>query len=152
MQRILLLFGALVLGCAPAPPASPPVPVTELTYDRAVEVDFTQMTRHERGFYWRDLVVGEGRRAQRGADVSIGYEVRLPDGTELDRAEAESPVTFKLGQRQGIVALESALLTMRVGGVRQLVVPPALGYGARGLGNVPPNATLVMIVRLVKVG
>jgi FKBP-type peptidyl-prolyl cis-trans isomerase len=58
---------------------------------------------------------------------------------------------FKLGERQAIVAMELALRGMKVGGVRQLVIPPDLAYGARGRGRVPPNATLVMIVRLVKV-
>ena len=84
--------------------------------------------------------------------MSIGYVVRLPDGTEVDRAESDQPVRFKLGERRAMVALELSLRTMSEGGVRQLVVPPALAYGARGLGRVPPNATLVMIVRLVKVG
>ena len=58
---------------------------------------------------------------------------------------------FKLGERQAIVAMELALRGMSVGGVRQLVIPPDLAYGPRGRGRVPPNANLVMIVRLTKV-
>jgi peptidylprolyl isomerase len=152
LARTLLLVGALTLGCAPAPAAAPPVPITQAMFAAEAEVELDQMMRHERGFYWRDIVVGEGRQAQPGLEVSIGYVVRLPDGTEVDRAETERPLMFKLGERQSIAAMELALRAMKVGGVRQLVVPPELAYGARGRGKVPPNATLVMIVRLVKVG
>jgi peptidylprolyl isomerase len=152
LASTLLIAGALVAGCAPAPAAAPPVPITQAMFAAGAEVELDQMTRHERGFYWRDIVVGEGRQAQPGLEVRIGYVVRLPDGTEVDRAEAERPLMFKLGERQSIAAMELALRAMKEGGVRQLVVPPELAYGARGRGKVPPNATLVMIVRLVKVG
>lgn len=116
--RALLLAGAFTVGCAPAPAAAPPVPVTELVYDMVAEVDFTQMTRHERGYYWRDFIVGEGRQAQPGLEVRIGYVVRLPDGTEVDRADPERPMVFKLGERQSIAAMELALRSMREGGSR----------------------------------
>jgi FKBP-type peptidyl-prolyl cis-trans isomerase len=69
----------------------------------------------------------------------------------LDRAGADRPLIFKLGERQSIPALEVTLRSMNVGGLRQLVVPPDMAYGPRGRGPVPPNATLVMIVRLLRV-
>ncbi len=152
MPRTLLLLGAFILGCAPAPAATAPAPITQAMFDALAEVELDQMTRHERGFYWRDILVGDGRQAQPGLEVSISYTVRLPDGTEVDHTEPERPLRFKLGERQSIAALELALRAMKVGGVRQLVVPPDMAYGARGRGKVPPNATLVMFVRLVKVG
>lgn len=146
---------AALSGCAgPAAPAAPvaaPAPVTQAMFAAEAEVELAQMQQHERGYYWRDIIVGDGRQGAPGLIVHIGYVVRLPDGSEVDRAEPERPLMFKLGERQSIPALETALRGMRVGGVRQLVVPPALAYGARGRGRVPPNATLVMIVRLVKV-
>lgn len=115
------------------------------------EVELDQMQRHERGFFWRDIAIGAGRRAAPGLTVHIAYVVRLPDGREVDRAEQEAPLMFKLGERQSIVGMELGLRGMNVGGVRQLVIPPNLAYGPRGRGRVPPNANLVMIVRLVKV-
>jgi peptidylprolyl isomerase len=150
--RALLAVGVFTIGCAPAPAATPPVPITQAMFATETEVDLTQMTRHERGFFWRDFVVGEGRQAQPGLEVRIGYVVRLPDGTEVDRADPERPLLFKLGERQSIAAMELALRSMKEGGIRQLVVPPELAYGPRGRGKVPPNATLVMLVHLVKVG
>jgi peptidylprolyl isomerase len=138
-------------ACAPAPAAAPPQPITQSMFALEAEVDLAQMTQHERGFYYHDIVVGEGRQAFTGLTVQIAYVVRLADGSEVDRAEPERPLRFKLGERQSIPALEATLRSMKVGGVRQLVVPPNLAYGARGRGKVPPNATLVMIVRLVRV-
>jgi peptidylprolyl isomerase len=142
---------AAAVACAPAAAPPPPQPITQALFAAEAEVELGEMTQHERGFYYRDIVVGEGRQGQPGLTVHIAYVVRLPDGTEVDRAEPERPLMFKLGERQSIVAMELALRGMRVGGARQLVVPPELAYGARGRGKVPPNATLVMIVRLVKV-
>lgn len=138
-------------GCAPAPAAAPPQPITQALFAVEAEVELDRMQQHERGFYWRDIIEGDGRQGAPGLTVHIAYVVRLPDGREVDRAEPERPLMFKLGERQAIAAMELALRGMKVGGVRQLVVPPDLAYGARGRGRVPPNATLVMIVRLVKV-
>jgi peptidylprolyl isomerase len=152
MRRLELLALFIVSSaCVPAPPAAPPQPITQELFAVEAEVDLAQMLRHERGFYYHDIVVGEGRQAYTELTVSIAYVVRLPDGSEVDRAESERPLRFKLGERQSIAALEATLRSMKVGGVRQLVIPPHLAYGARGRGKVPRNATLVMIVRLVHV-
>lgn len=148
----LLLAIAGAGACAAAPDPAPPVPIAQQQFAPETEVQLARMTRHARGFYWRDVAVGDGRQGAPGLKVQVAYVVRLPDGREVDRAEREQPVTFTLGQRQGIVALELALRDMKEGGVRQLVVPPELAYGVRGRGPVPPNATLVMVVALVKVG
>ena len=151
MRRFGLALLVVAAACAPAPAAAPPQPITQALFAPEAEVELAEMTLHDRGFYWRDIIVGDGRQGAPGLEVHIAYVVRLPDGTEVDRADPERPLIFKLGERQAIVAMELALRGMKVGGVRQLVVPPDLAYGARGRGRVPPNATLVMIVRLVKV-
>ncbi len=143
----------LLSACAsgPAPAAAAPQPIVQESFAVEAEVNLAQMTRHERGYYFYDVLVGDGRQAQPGQTVYIGYVVRLPDGTEVDRADDDKPLMFKLGERQSIAALETTLRSMKVGGVRQLVVPPELAYGPRGRGRVPGNATLVMYVRLLKV-
>ncbi len=153
-RRAALCGAALLLAlaaCAPAPAAPQPQPITQALFSPEAEVELDQMTLHERGFYWRDITVGRGRQAAPGLTVHIAYVVRTPNGAEVDRAEPESPLMFKLGERQSIIAMELGLRGMNVGGVRQLVIPPNLAYGPRGRGRVPPNANLVMIVRLVKV-
>lgn len=149
LALVALLYTAS--ACASAPPAAPPQPITQELFAVEAEVDLAQMSRHERGFYYHDIIVGEGRQAHTGLTVQIAYVVRLPDGSEVDRADPDRPLRFKLGERQSIPALEATLRSMKVGGVRQLVIPPNLAYGSRGRGKVPANATLVMIVRLVRV-
>lgn len=120
-------------------------------YGMEAEVALPEMTRHPRGFLYRDIAAGDGPQGSVGSWVQVSYVVRLADGREVDRAEREAPVRFRLGERGVIRALDASLREMRVGGVRQLVIPPHLAYGARGSGSVPGNAVLVMIVRLERV-
>lgn len=152
---VVMAVGAtavLLGGCAAAPPAPPPRPIAQEMFAAEAEVDLDRMQRHPRGFYWREIREGHGRQGALGQTVQVAYVVRLPDGREVDRADPEHAVTFRLGERRSIAALELALREMRVGGIRQLVVPPDLAYGSRQRGPVPPNSTLVMIVSLLKVG
>lgn len=115
------------------------------------DVTLSAMTLHPRGFYYRDVQEGTGAQPEPGRHVQISYVVRLPDGRAVDAARPDAPMRFRVGDRQVIVALDDAVRTMRVGGTRQLVVPPRLGYGARGAGPVPGDAILVMLVRLERV-
>lgn len=162
----LLRVGAVVVvllisGCARAPE-----PVTELTasaaaasndvllrttYGFEAEVNLAEMTRHPRGFLYRVIDEGTGTDAAPGRRVAVSYVVRLADGREVDRAEPTRPLRFRIGDQSVIPAFDAAVREMRVGGARQLVVPPRLGYGARGRGPVPPNAILVMTVKLESV-
>jgi FKBP-type peptidyl-prolyl cis-trans isomerase FkpA len=59
--------------------------------------------------------------------------------------------TFRLGQREAIDGFDEGVLGMRVGGQRRIVVPPALGYGDRGYGAIPPNAYLLFELELLSV-
>lgn len=120
-------------------------------YGVEAEVSLPELTRHPRGFLYRDIEQGNGPRGAVGRWVQVSYVVRLADGREVDRAEREDPVRLRLGERGIIRALDASLREMRVGGVRQLVIPPHLAYGARGNGPVPGNAVLVMVVRLERV-
>jgi FKBP-type peptidyl-prolyl cis-trans isomerase FkpA len=100
-----------------------------------------------------DLVVGTGAEAAPGNTVSVHYVGRLPDGTVFDASEPRGEAfTFKLGAGQVIQGWDQGVAGMKVGGTRQLIIPPELGYGARGAGGViPPNATLIFDVQLLDV-
>ena len=83
--------------------------------------------------------------------MHVSYVVRLADGRAVDQATPTSPLRFRVGDRALIQAFDVGVRAMRVGGTRQLVVPPQRAYGARGSAQVPPNAVLVMLVRLERV-
>ena len=125
----------------------------KVTYNPALNVDLAMMARSTTGLYWRDLVVGDGAEAVSGSMVSADYTGWLPDGREFDSSKnAGKPYSFRLGRGQVIEGWDEGLTGMRVGGRRQLVIPPALGYGASGAGGlIPGNATLVFVIELVDV-
>jgi len=121
------------------------------TYAPELEVDLTQMTRSETGLLTQDITVGTGPEAQSGSNVSVHYAGWLPNGVEFDTSRGADPIEFPLGTRTVIAGWDEGLLGMRAGGRRRLVIPPHLGYGANGSGQIPPYATLVFDVELVAV-
>jgi FKBP-type peptidyl-prolyl cis-trans isomerase FkpA len=106
------------------------------------------------GLIIEEVTVGSGALAAAGQKVTVHYTGWLTDGTKFDSSKDRSdPFVFPLGQRRVIAGWDEGVQGMRVGGVRKLTIPPALGYGARGAGGViPPNATLVFEVELLGVG
>jgi FKBP-type peptidyl-prolyl cis-trans isomerase FkpA len=106
------------------------------------------------GLVIEELTVGSGALAAAGQRVTVHYTGWLTDGTKFDSSKDRSePFVFPLGGRRVIAGWDEGVQGMRVGGVRKLTIPPALGYGARGAGGViPPNATLVFEVELLGVG
>ena len=102
----------------------------------------------------RDVTVGTGTEAATGAQVSVNYVGMLPDGTVFDASERHGgPFTFTLGTDPVIAGWEQGLMGMKVGGKRQLIIPPALAYGERGApGVIPPNATLLFEVEDLRPG
>jgi peptidyl-prolyl cis-trans isomerase A (cyclophilin A) len=100
-----------------------------------------------------DLVVGTGAEATSGDAVKVHYVGALTNGKEFDSSRTHGePFDFELGGGQVIPGWDQGVVGMKVGGKRKLVVPPSLGYGARGSPPViPPNATLVFEIELLEV-
>ena len=96
---------------------------------------------------------GQGALAKAGDTVSVHYTGMLTDGTKFDSSrDSNEPYEFALGAGRVIKGWDEGIARMRVGDQAILVIPPALGYGARGAGGViPPNATLIFLVELVAV-
>jgi len=105
------------------------------------------------GLRYTDDQVGTGTEAQAGKTVSVHYTGWLLDGTKFDSSkDRNQPFSFPLGRGQVIKGWDEGVAGMKVGGKRTLVIPPDLGYGARGAGGViPPNATLKFEVELLDV-
>jgi FKBP-type peptidyl-prolyl cis-trans isomerase FkpA len=108
------------------------------------------------GLQCEDVVVGAGAVAKAGSNVSVHYTGWLwkdgVKGAKFDSSkDRNDPFVFSLGARQVIAGWDEGVQGMKVGGKRVLVIPPQLGYGARGAGGViPPNATLYFEVELLK--
>ena len=105
------------------------------------------------GLQFVDFFTGEGEFPELGSTVVIHYSGYLDDATLFDSSYLRGrPVEFDLSEDRLIRGFVEGLLTMRVGGMRKLVVPPFLGYGEDGFGKeVPPNATLIYDIELLEV-
>ena len=100
-----------------------------------------------------DLVIGDGPEATAGESVSVNYRGTLENGKEFDSSYGRGPFSFPLGAGRVIKGWDEGVAGMQVGGKRKLVIPPDLAYGERGAGGViPPNATLIFEVELLKIG
>jgi FKBP-type peptidyl-prolyl cis-trans isomerase FkpA len=101
--------------------------------------------------YW-DIRVGNGDTAKEGSRVRVHYTGWLTNGKKFDSSvDAGQPFDFRIGNGEVIKGWEEGVAGMRVGGKRQLRIPPSLGYGAEGTpgGPIPPNATLIFDVQLL---
>lgn len=104
------------------------------------------------GLKYKDLNVGTGPSPRPGQRATVHYTGTLTDGTKFDSSRDKGqPYTFTLGRGEVIKGWDEGVATMKVGGRRQLIVPPVLGYGGRGQGTIPPNSTLVFDVELLDV-
>ncbi|HEY4321902.1 MAG TPA: FKBP-type peptidyl-prolyl cis-trans isomerase [Gemmatimonadales bacterium] len=143
---------ANVAGTPLAPPGMAPAPVAiEATrFNPALNVNLQSSTHTPSGLYYRDITVGTGRVAASGDQVVMSYIGALPDGTVFDKSSPDSPtISFPLGAGQVVAGWDEGIVGMKVGGKRQLIVPPDLGYGAVGRAPVPGNAIMVFTVELV---
>jgi peptidylprolyl isomerase len=111
------------------------------------------MTQTASGLRYRDDVEGTGQEARRGDQVVVHYTGTLENGRKFDSSrDRNKPFEFALGTGTVIRGWDEGVAGMKVGGRRTLVIPPDLGYGARGAGGViPPNSTLVFDVELIDV-
>jgi FKBP-type peptidyl-prolyl cis-trans isomerase FkpA len=105
-----------------------------------------------------DTVVGKGKVAEAGKVVSVHYTgwLHTPTapkqrGMQFDSSVGRGPFSFPLGGGQVIAGWDQGVAGMKVGGKRTLIIPAALGYGARGAGPIPANANLIFDVELLDV-
>ena len=137
-----LLFFALT-ACAPATPPD----LDTAKYAASLNVDISASTKVA-GMYIRDTTVGTGGAAASGQLVTMRYTGWLADGTQFDSNQAAG-FQFRLGAGQVIQGWDVGVTGMQVGGARQLIIPPSMGYGAEGTSGIPGNSILVFNVTML---
>jgi len=116
------------------------------------------MTTTASGLTFEDTILGSGATATAGQNVTVHYTGWLyhneQQGSKFDSSkDRRDPFVFRLGGGMVIRGWDEGVAGMQVGGTRILIIPPELGYGARGAGGViPPNATLKFEVELLDLG
>jgi len=127
---------------------------TESSADGPTPVADTAFTTADNGLRMYDFATGDGAEATEGSRVTVHYTGWLAsDSTKFDSSrDRGEPFQFNLGVGEVIQGWDQGVQGMQVGGTRQLVIPPDLGYGSRGAGGaIPPNATLIFEVELLAV-
>ena len=117
-----------------------------------VNMDSNSTVTTSSGLQYTDLVVGTGAEASAGATAVVHYTGWLLDGTKFDSSlDRGVPLEFVIGQGRVIKGWDEGVGTMKVGGKRELIIPPNLAYGDAGAGGViPPGATLKFEVELIE--
>lgn len=104
----------------------------------------------------RDITVGTGAEAVSGKSVAVDYTGWIYDATAIDHkgtkfdasADHGAPIDFVLGIGMVIKGWDQGIVGMKVGGTRELIIPPSLGYGRQGYGPIPANSALVFEIQL----
>ncbi len=149
MKKSMLVASALMIAM---------LAMTGCKADSKTSTKETAMTQNVTELIKKDTVLGEGREAEAGFNVTVHYTGWLYDpskadgkGTKFDSSlDRHEPFVFFLGGGQVIQGWDEGFAGMKVGGKRTLIIPPHMGYGVHGAGGViPPNATLIFDVELL---
>lgn len=157
MKRLILPLSALLAfvsaSAMAAPPATKkaPKPAKKMAPKKTTTA---KIVTKPSGLKIQDLRVGKGKMAMSGQSVTVNYRGTLTNGTMFDQSYGRGPFDFNLGAGQVIRGWDEGVAGMREGGKRRLIVPSKLGYGETGTpsGPIPPNATLIFDVELIKAG
>jgi FKBP-type peptidyl-prolyl cis-trans isomerase len=103
------------------------------------------------GLLFKIMVPSNGRIALAGDTVSVLYLGSLVNGKVFDASQHNIPFSFVLGAGTVIKGWDEGVAGMRIGETRKLIIPPNLGYGATGNASIPPNSTLIFMVRLLNI-
>jgi FKBP-type peptidyl-prolyl isomerase-like protein len=150
VKLAVVAFAALLAACASGGSAPLSRPIESIPFAASLNIDLAKMTKTPSGLYYRDLEEGTGATIRGKVDLKVHYTGWLTNGVKFDgNASDDPPLTVPFGRGRVLKGWDEGLLGMRVGGRRQLIVPPSLGYGSDKAGLIPPDATLVFDVRVL---
>lgn len=151
-RRLIVPAAVIAAACSTQViTATPPITDPALaTFASQLNIDLATFTKTASGLYFKDVPAGWGTVvADSGDTVTVDYSGYLVNGYNFDSSRRRGIVSeFKLIRGALILGFEEGIQGMRVGGKRRLVIPPSLGYGATGSGQIPPYAILVFDVTL----
>lgn len=134
---------------APVSAQQPPLPLAPLD---AFAGEATASETREAGLQVIDIEAGEGMAVELGDYLEVHYVLTLADGVEIDSSHAwPEPFKLVLGETAVIPGFTAGLVGAKRGMLRKIIIPPALGYGDRNLGKIPPSSTLIFHVQVMSV-
>ena len=156
-MAVVLLFNFLIAGeCLPAEKKPVTESVVKGAQDKAagdealIREKYPNAIRTSSGLRYIVLKEGNGGSPTKGAIVEAHYTGRLLNGTKFDSSvDRGASFTFVVGRGEVIKGWDETFLTMKKGEKRIIIVPPGLAYGDKGMGSIPPNATLIFEVELI---
>lgn len=133
----LFVFGMLFVGCKSS--------------QSSKDDNKPQFITTPTGLQYIDLKMGQGDIPSIGQRVIVHYVSYLENGKEFDNSRTRNkPYKFTLGANEVIKGWDEGVQTMRVGGIRKLIIPPELAWGSRSMGDeIPPNSTIIIEVELL---
>ena len=147
----LVLLAACDLSTSPNVPA--PIDPAKDSYATSLGIDIATMTKLANGVYIKDKVVGAGTAAATNDSVKVNYTGWLPNGQMFDTSKqtGRTPLEFVIGKSVYIPAFETAVIGMQPGGVRTIIIPTGLAYGAAGRADagIPANTNLIFQIEYV---
>ena len=152
----LAILASCDLSTGPDIPA--PIDPAQDTYATSLGVDIASMTKTSSGLYYKDKVVGTGTVVAAVNDsIRANYTVWLTNGTKVDSSKdtGGSPIRFRIGDQDVIPGFSEGFVGMKVGGVRQLVIPTALAWGPQGSAvpgkpRIQPNANVIFEIEFLE--
>jgi FKBP-type peptidyl-prolyl cis-trans isomerase len=151
LRLLAILCSAAAAACGgKSTEPRPAVPIEQTTFASSLGVNLAQSTKLPSGMYYRDITVGTGTTLAAGNAVTVYYVGAFANGEQFDSRQAPSaPYPFTLGAGRVIPGWDQGLVGMKVGGRRQLIIPPELAYGPNDYGPIPGNSVLVFTVDAV---
>jgi len=148
----LAVTAAAIVACgSDSSTEVPPVPDIETTtFASSLNINLSTFTKTSYGLYYKDLIVGNGATVAKGDSLFVHYFGYFPTGVLFDsNPSTAAPFAFKVGAGGVIAGWDSAAVGMKIGGQRQLIIPPSLGYGSSQHGSIPANSILVFTITAV---